>query len=1534
MRRHINIIALLAIIILSGCKREDDLIPVAKISFKDSYTAEFTSVTLNCDVKSNVTIETLHVEYSTSKEMSDSQQIEMSVTKDNTYSATIPNLSIQTEYYYRFVVGNKVSEFFDDQKRTFKTLDYIAPVVHTEDASSISGTKATLKGVVEFACEKPILEQGFMVGTQEDNLETYKVDGTDFTFNIENLNYKTTYYYRAYAKNDVGIGLGEIKTFQTCGAVSFNEIKLLSVTANSAMIEAGVADNGGIEVDLQGIRYCVKGNDEVTFVETTTSTTLKNLKHDTTYEVWGYAKTFEGEFEGDRVEFNTMDGKVLITTSSPSNVTTSSATLKGSITSDGGSKITERGFCYSTKDIPTLSDIKIKVTGETGAFESELTNLPQNVQYSVRAYAINGIDTYYGEVVSFTTLYDSATFGTITSSDITASSASLKCSITSNGGSTVTKCGFCYSAYKNPTIDDQIAVVSDSKTNLNATIKGLKSGVTYYVRAFATNANSTFYSDEISFITSEGIIQFTDPSTENIAAASVIVSSNILTAGGGSITERGFCYSIAKNPTTGNNTVKSSGTLGEYSATITNLQNKTIYYIRAYAINESGTYYSKEITVKTLDGVASVITSDATNIKAQSATLNGNITSDGGSNITERGFCYSTSENPTVDDTKIKIDGTIGDLSHSLTRLNHATKYYVRSYAKNSYGTHYGNQISFTTSSGVVDFDEVSTTSITVGTAQLSTQITFDGNSTITKRGFCYGTSPNPTTSDNIITVTGTTGDLTGKITGLSNGVRYYVRAFATNAIGTHYSAQISFTTLSGLAEVTTSAVTDIMAESVTFNGSTPTANGGTITSRGFCYSTSENPTINNNRATVTGTTGQMTKSVANLEENTKYYVRAFATTSFGTTYGQQITFTTKDGVIVFSGFNCSDISANSVLANVTIETNGGSPVTERGFCISTNTVPTISDTKVPVNSENNSYHENIKNLTRSTQYYIRAYGKNNIGIYYSNEIKISTKTGAAVLSELKSDSIGQTTLSVSCSISNNGGTEILRKGFCYSTTPSPTIASEKVTLSDEDNFVATISNLISDQEYYIKAFAETQYETTYSNEICVKTIAGIATLGQTSTHNINPTSVTLKSSIISNGGTDIISMGFCYGLNPKPTINDNIVNATAYLTEFSAMLEELSQNTTYYVRSFATTQYGTSYGNQTIFTTTFYPITFSGIDITSILLRTAIASSTITSDGNNGIDECGFCVSIQEKPTINDLIFSAESTIGPISANIKGLDHSSSYYIRPFAKNKMGVFYGSEAYFNTAALPAGASPGVFLISDGKYAYLSSGNLEKNDTDGTWQFAEDQCTTTVNFQDTHTWGSSGYTQSGVSIAQVSSLTGEYANYDWGVYNPIINGGNQPNLWRTPNVSEWRYILKNRPNASALCAHVQIDNISGLIILPDDWVTPVSLQDVISENGFISTNISNDNWKIIETLGGVFLKEDEIRYSNRPTYSGSCEGFYTATAYWSSEGYWNQDYMGTYRGGKIISFSENEIYIEHSTGSWQKFHVRLIQDIIQ
>lgn len=1434
MRRHFNIIVLLAIIILFGCKREDNLIPVAKISFKDTYTAEFTSVTLDCEVRSNVTIETLHVEYSTSKDMTESTQIEMSLTKDNIYSATIPNLSIQTEYYYRFIVGNQVSEFFDDQKRTFKTLDYVAPIVLTEDASNISGTKATLKGVIEFACEKPILEQGFIIGTEEDNMRAYKVEGSDLTFNIENLNYKTTYYYRAYAKNEIGVGMGEIKTFETCAAVSFNEIKVSSITATTATVEGGISDNGGIEVELQGFKYCIKGSEETTFVETVSSVTLAKLKHDTTYEVWEYAKTFEGEFESACVEFNTLDGKVIITTSSPSNVTTSSAILKGNITSDGGSKIIERGFCYSTKDTPTTSDIKIKVVGETGDFEAELMSLPQNVKYYVRAYAINGIDTYYGEGISFTTLYDSATFGTITSSDITASSVSLKCSINSNGGSTITKCGFCYSTYKNPTTDDQVAIVSDFKTNLNATIKGLKSGVIYYVRAFATNANSTFYSEEISFITSEGIIQFTDPSTDNLAAASVIVSSNILTAGGGTITERGFCYNIAKNPTTANNTVKSSGTLGEYSATITNLQNKTIYYIRAYAVNESGTYYSKEITIKTLDGVATVTTSDATNIKAQSVTLNGNISSDGGSNITERGFSYSTSENPTVDDATIKIDGTIGDISHNLTELNHSTRYYVRSYAKNSYGIHYGNQISFMTSSGVVAFEEITTSSITTGTTQLATQISSDGNSTISKRGFCYGTNANPTIADKVITITGTTGDLSGKITGLTNGVRYYVRAFATNGIGTHYSAQTEFTTLTGLADVTTSAITDIMAESVTLNGNISTANGGTITSRGFCYSTSENPTINSNKVTVAGSTGQMTKLVASLEENTQYYVRAFATTSFGTTYSQQNTFTTKDGIVKFTSIDKSEILATSVNVSSIISTDGGSAITEKGFCYSISATPTTADKKLVVSGTDYSQSSTITGLDCSTTYYIRAYARNNIGTYYSQEINVITDTGIATLSAFSVDNVGQTTVDASCFIEDNGGAEIQSRGFCYSTSSNPTIESDNIVIAgDEGNMSCTISELMSDQDYYIKAFAKTQHKTTYSEEIRIHTVAGLATLANTKVIDVKETSVTVSADLLSKGGVEILEMGYCYSNSPDPTINDNKHQFMSDVGTYECTIQDLDQFATYYVRPYATTKYGTTYGETISCKTSYYPVDFGPIEIEKTSPTNAYVHCSVLSYGDNDVIEQGICYSTSQTPTTEDIACILEGTYNNDIIVITGLSPNTTYYARRFVKNKIKIFYSEVVSFTTIDVPVGAVAGLFSVSEQTSVYMASGNLLKYETYHT--IADEQYYVTGNTPFT---GKNKY-----------PYDLYYSNFTKTIDDVIGIEG----TWRALSKEEWEYLINKRENAINLKLLVYINNNKGLLLLPDNWHFPEGMgmpQELES--------ITLENWGLLEKEGAVFL----------------------------------------------------------------------------
>jgi uncharacterized protein (TIGR02145 family) len=123
----------------------------------------------------------------------------------------------------------------------------------------------------------------------------------------------------------------------------------------------------------------------------------------------------------------------------------------------------------------------------------------------------------------------------------------------------------------------------------------------------------------------------------------------------------------------------------------------TTYFVRAFATNGSGTAYGNMVTFKTAD-LARVTTSSITDITVADARAYGNVLSDGGSLISSRGVCWSTSLNPTVDLTTRTNDGnTQGVFSSKITGLLPNTTYFVRAYVTTSAGTQYGAQISFRT---------------------------------------------------------------------------------------------------------------------------------------------------------------------------------------------------------------------------------------------------------------------------------------------------------------------------------------------------------------------------------------------------------------------------------------------------------------------------------------------------------------------------------------------------------------------------------------------------------------------------------------------------------------------------------------------------------------------------------------------------------------------------------------------------------------------------------------------------------------------
>ena len=207
-------------------------------------------------------------------------------------------------------------------------------------------------------------------------------------------------------------------------------------------------------------------------------------------------------------------------------------------------------------------------------------------------------------------------------------------------------------------------------------------------------------------------------------------------------------------------------------------------------------------------------------------------------------------------------------------------------------------------------------TGITQTSATTGGNVTDDGNAEVTARGVCWGTSQNPTTGSGK-TIDGTgTGNFTSSITGLTPGIAYYVRAYATNSEGTSYGNDVTFSSnpvlLATLTTTTASSVTQTTAVS---GGNITLDGGGAITGRGVCWSTSQNPTTALTTKTSDGTgTGTFTSNISGLTANTKYYLRAYALNSAGPAYGDEKFFTTEPVQTV------TDIDGN-VYKTVTIGT-------------------------------------------------------------------------------------------------------------------------------------------------------------------------------------------------------------------------------------------------------------------------------------------------------------------------------------------------------------------------------------------------------------------------------------------------------------------------------------------------------------------------------------------------------------------------------------------------------------------------------------
>lgn len=292
----------------------------------------------------------------------------------------------------------------------------------------------------------------------------------------------------------------------------------------------------------------------------------------------------------------------VVITDTISNVTFNSAVCGGNVISDGGDTVTAKGVCWNTEPLPTIANAHTSDGTGVGTFTSTITGLMDGSMYYVRAYAVNGAGVAYGEQQTFTTSKIAPpTVNTADISGITRNSAFCGGTVVDKGTAIIAR-GVCWSTSHNPTINDYHTSDGDGAGSFTSTIENLTSGTLYYVRAYAIAADSIFYGEEKSFTTTTAQLPVvvTNEIT-NIAITSASCGYTVIDMGT-YVTARGVCWSTSPNPTISDEHTTDGIGAGTFTSEMTNLQEATDYYIRAYATNGDGTTYGEERLFTTLGG--------------------------------------------------------------------------------------------------------------------------------------------------------------------------------------------------------------------------------------------------------------------------------------------------------------------------------------------------------------------------------------------------------------------------------------------------------------------------------------------------------------------------------------------------------------------------------------------------------------------------------------------------------------------------------------------------------------------------------------------------------------------------------------------------------------------------------------------------------------------------------------------------------------------------------------------------------------------
>lgn len=501
-------------------------------------------------------------------------------------------------------------------------------------------------------------------------------------------------------------------------------------------------------------------------------------------------------------------------------------------------------------------------------------------------------------------------------------------------------------------------------------------------------------------------------------------------------------------------------------------------------------------------------------------------------------------------------------------------------------------------------------------------------------------------------------------------------------------------------ASVNTLDVTNITNTTATLNGEIINPGSPSYTDRGFIYSTNSNPTIENCIKKVSSSVNsnnQYSCDINGLSSNITYYVKSYIVQNGNTIYGNTVSFSTSQQATVFSTSAVTQIGASSAIFNATISNEGTPSYTERGFCYSKNSTPTISDNKKRVSGTGvGDFSIQVTDLDYPMAYYVRAYVIQNDEVIYANIVKFTTETRNVKISTSAVTNVSYNSATFNGVITDEGLPTYTEKGFCYSKNSTPTISDnkKKVSGTGTGDYSIQVSDLEYPKTYYVRAYAIQNDEVIYANVVKFATETRNVEVSTSAVTDVSYNSATFNGSIIDAGLPAYSQRGFCYSyINSEPNVSDEKWEQYASVSgNYYRKISNLKEGKTYYVRAFAVQDNQYIYGNTVSFSTYLSPSiqtesisSLERYDISGLgaMYKWRVTfNATIYDEGYPSYSERGFVYGTSS--TGGEYISVSGKGSGHYSKTLDNIDDYKTYYVRAYVKVNGKYYYGETIKFNT----------------------------------------------------------------------------------------------------------------------------------------------------------------------------------------------------------------------------------------------------------